>query len=355
MKKRILSMIMATVIFITMMPQFVLAQNDKTPKGIPFTAKIGEQELTVTAGTDTCTFPDTPTEVTSYTITVPELSGTVTITGLETAFVSDGNCQGADVGDRGEPWEANVLLEGKYYCVEADSTFHIYFKTSGGGDSGSGDGGGDSGAVVPFTAKIDGKELTVTAGTEKCDWVPDVNVSSYTITVPKAQDKVSITGLETAFVSNGSCQGAEVTNRDEPWQAKVLPEGEYYCVEADSKFHIKFKINNISEPPKDDNTLNENDSKAPNFSLENTIGIPDDFENDLWTQYDFKELKIGEKAEIYPRRVPQIIDDPIINNVVRPNFNYTILAGDSIELCEENSDKSIGIKAVKNGISIVKI
>ncbi len=83
--------------------------------------------------------------------------------------------------------------------------------------------------------------------------------------------------------------------------------------------------------------------------------IPKDFENDLWLQYDHKNLKVGETATIYPRRIPQIIDDPISNNITRPVFTFTIVKGDSIKLSETESREKTKVTAVKEGTSVVKV
>ena len=88
---------------------------------------------------------------------------------------------------------------------------------------------------------------------------------------------------------------------------------------------------------------------------EDINNVPDDFENDLWLQYDFKEMKVGDKAEIYPRRIPQIVGSSINNDVHRPNFNFEIIEGDSVELSTNDStDKSI-VTAKKEGTTIVKV
>ena len=83
--------------------------------------------------------------------------------------------------------------------------------------------------------------------------------------------------------------------------------------------------------------------------------IPEDFENDLWLQYDYKEMKIGETASIYPRRVPQIIDNAIENTVTRPVFRFEIVKGDSVTLSQSATREKTEVTAVKNGVSVVKV
>lgn len=82
--------------------------------------------------------------------------------------------------------------------------------------------------------------------------------------------------------------------------------------------------------------------------------VPESFENDLWTQYDFKELAVGDTATITPRRVPEAVVDGIGNDVQMPHFNYEIISGDSVVLEGENNLHQ-GVRAVKAGNTVVKI
>ena len=82
--------------------------------------------------------------------------------------------------------------------------------------------------------------------------------------------------------------------------------------------------------------------------------VPDSFTNDLWTQYDYKELKVGDTAKLIPRRVEEAITDAINNNVQLPHFNYEIIKGDSVTMDETDNSK-VTVKAVKEGNTIVKI
>ncbi|MCR5628940.1 hypothetical protein [Eubacterium sp.] len=79
--------------------------------------------------------------------------------------------------------------------------------------------------------------------------------------------------------------------------------------------------------------------------------------DDLWLQYDFKELSVGQSADIYPRRVNQINKSDVapVGDVVRPNFNFEIVSGDSIKLSANDSSQKVSVKAVKEGTTIVKV
>ena len=83
--------------------------------------------------------------------------------------------------------------------------------------------------------------------------------------------------------------------------------------------------------------------------------IPDDFENDLWLQYDFKELQVGETADIYPRRVPQIVSDAVANDVFRPTFHFEVVSGRSVELDADKTDDKVTVTAKRPGNTIIKV
>ena len=83
--------------------------------------------------------------------------------------------------------------------------------------------------------------------------------------------------------------------------------------------------------------------------------IPDNFENDLWLQYDFKELLVGESAEIYPRRVPQIISDAIANDVQRPLFHFEVVSGSSVGLDTDATTDKVTVTAIMPGVTIIKV
>ncbi|MFR3682868.1 MAG: Ig-like domain-containing protein, partial [Eubacterium callanderi] len=83
--------------------------------------------------------------------------------------------------------------------------------------------------------------------------------------------------------------------------------------------------------------------------------IYDDFENDVWLQYQQKDMKVGETANLRPWRVPQIITNAITNDVARPQFNFEIISGDSVSLSTAKTDEKAVVTAVKPGTSVVKV
>lgn len=95
--------------------------------------------------------------------------------------------------------------------------------------------------------------------------------------------------------------------------------------------------------------------------------VYDDFENDIWLQYQQKELQVGETAEIYPWRTEQIVTDVINNDVARPNFNFEIIKGEDVISLEETRstedtgalesgsvDKAV-VTAEKPGTAVVQV
>ena len=86
--------------------------------------------------------------------------------------------------------------------------------------------------------------------------------------------------------------------------------------------------------------------------------VPTDWENDLWLQYDFRELTVGQTARIYPRRLEQGVSNYLTNDVERPNFNFEIVQGDSIALTLEKlgiRNNAAVVSALKPGLTIVKV
>ena len=130
---------------------------------------------------------------------------------------------------------------------------------------------------------------------------------------------------------------------------KIIEDEKYNTTNTKEELVVSEHIGNINKAV--DSLVKSDGAEQP----EDINNVPDDFENDLWLQYDFKEMKVGDKAEIYPRRIPQIVGSSINNDVHRPNFNFEIIEGDSVELSTNDStDKSI-VTAKKEGTTIVKV
>ncbi|MGL5439046.1 MAG: S-layer homology domain-containing protein [Filifactoraceae bacterium] len=116
---------------------------------------------------------------------------------------------------------------------------------------------------------------------------------------------------------------------------------------------------NATQVKVDEALTNLKDAKANLYPIIIPFdGVPDDWQNDLWLQYDYKELSVGGKSTIYPRQVPEAITDPLKNDVERPNFNFEVISGNSIKLepitIGGKNDKAT-VTAVKEGISIIKV
>jgi len=102
--------------------------------------------------------------------------------------------------------------------------------------------------------------------------------------------------------------------------------------------------------------LNPSNTLVANYTIQNFVTVPADFENDLWLQYTFREMQIGETAEIYPRRVPEGVVDMVGNDLRWPKFNYAIIEGGSVNFTEAGSNPTVAnISAVSNGVTIIKV
>ena len=83
--------------------------------------------------------------------------------------------------------------------------------------------------------------------------------------------------------------------------------------------------------------------------------VYEDFQNDIWLQYQQKDMQVGDTTNLRPWRVEQIVSDVINNDVARPNFHFEIIAGDSISLDTTESKEKAVVTAKKAGTSIVKV
>ncbi|MDO4288393.1 MAG: Ig-like domain-containing protein [Eubacterium sp.] len=84
--------------------------------------------------------------------------------------------------------------------------------------------------------------------------------------------------------------------------------------------------------------------------------VYDDFENDIWLQFQHKSLQVGETLELYPRRTPQIISNSVANDVQRPNFHFEVIRGKNVIglSTDESTDKTV-IEAKAQGTAVVKV
>ena len=83
--------------------------------------------------------------------------------------------------------------------------------------------------------------------------------------------------------------------------------------------------------------------------------VYEDFQNDIWLQYQQRDMKVGDTASLYPWRVEQIVSNVITNDVFRPNFHFEIISGDSVSLDTNTSNKKAIVTAEKPGTSVVKV
>lgn len=128
----------------------------------------------------------------------------------------------------------------------------------------------------------------------------------------------------------------------------IITNQDYNTADTAKELAVSTQINNL-------NVAVANLEESSDGEVSDEAQVPADFENDLWLQYDYLQMKTGDNAEIFPRRVPEASADTINNDIFRPNFNYEIIKGDSIKLSTNKSDTSTKVTAIKDGISIVKV
>ncbi len=200
-------------------------------------------------------------------------------------------------------------------------------------------------ADAPFTAEFGGKNLSIFKVLKPDGFEGTAcQKNTYRIRVPESGrgKDISVKGLEGSKYAKDQCDDSALSNISADWKVTAAEKTFYHVVTAaGAVLHIEFTF------------VADEEKLEPMPPADPTI--PSDFENDLWLQYDFKEMKVGETADIYPRRVPQLIDSAISNNVTRPVFHFEVLYGSSIELSGEQSRDKVQAKAVKNGTTIVAV
>ena len=84
--------------------------------------------------------------------------------------------------------------------------------------------------------------------------------------------------------------------------------------------------------------------------------IYDDFAEDLWLQFQQRELQVGESIDIYPWRVWQAVHDVVQNDVERPEFNFKVIKGqDVISLDTTKSKEKAVATALKPGTAVIQV
>ena len=84
--------------------------------------------------------------------------------------------------------------------------------------------------------------------------------------------------------------------------------------------------------------------------------IYDDFAEDLWLQFQQRELQVGESTDIYPWRVWQAVHDVVQNDVERPEFNFKVIKGqDVISLDTTKSKEKAVATALKPGTAVIQV
>lgn len=192
---------------------------------------------------------------------------------------------------------------------------------------------------IPFLVAIDGELLEMTSKGEN-DW-GDLLVE---VTVPAGTKTVQLERYASIQVQNSSYQvihQADATTVD----LENIAYGE------SNGFNLSYNVTNyfclyfVEEQTEEDAYL----------GVKTEAKVYDDFENDIWLQYQQRDMQVGDTASLYPWRVAQIVSNVITNDVQRPTFHFEIISGDSVSLDVTESDQKATVTAVKPGTSVVKV
>lgn len=78
--------------------------------------------------------------------------------------------------------------------------------------------------------------------------------------------------------------------------------------------------------------------------------IPHDWENDLRLNSYFKRMNVNDTYNIIARRMPEVIDNAISNNITHPTYHYKVVKGNSVTVSNKGE-----ITATALGTSIVLV
>ena len=77
---------------------------------------------------------------------------------------------------------------------------------------------------------------------------------------------------------------------------------------------VQYPLNSIAE--------NVQTGSEEYLGVQTEAKVYDDFENDIWLQYQQKEMQVGDTTNLRPWRVEQIISNAVANDVQRPVFHF---------------------------------
>ena len=77
---------------------------------------------------------------------------------------------------------------------------------------------------------------------------------------------------------------------------------------------VQYPLNSIAE--------NVQTGSEEYLGVQTETKVYDDFENDIWLQYQQKEMQVGDTTNLRPWRVEQIISNAVANDVQRPVFHF---------------------------------
>lgn len=126
---------------------------------------------------------------------------------------------------------------------------------------------------------------------------------------------------------------------------KIIKDENYQNADTKEELEISAQIAAVNAAVK---ALEKDDGTEPPASRD----IPDDWENDIWLNSDFQRLSVGGTYDIYARRLPELVKDPINNSdLTLPPMHYEIVEGNDVV----SVDKDGTVAALKEGVAVIRV
>lgn len=126
---------------------------------------------------------------------------------------------------------------------------------------------------------------------------------------------------------------------------KIIKDENYQNADTKEELEISAQIAAVNAAVK---ALEKDDGTEPPASGD----IPADWENDIWLNSDFQRLSVGGTYNIYARRLPELVKDPINNTgLTLPPMHYEIVEGNDVVSVDQDGM----VTALKEGVAVIRV